>query len=77
MNSTSIANDLSSDERRVIGSDEPAEQERRRSIVIAGIPENRRNVLRERLIHDHRSVMNVLTHLNVECLQTWSPISRS
>ncbi|EYC34646.1 hypothetical protein Y032_0001g74 [Ancylostoma ceylanicum] len=43
------------------------ETERLRSIVIAGIPESKSPVLRDRLEYDYSSVMNVLFHLDIQC----------
>lgn len=44
------------------------ESERLRSVIISGIPEKSSSNIRERVLYDHRSVMNVLLHLNIECV---------
>lgn len=44
------------------------ESERRRSLVIAGVPELRECSIRRKLFYDNNSVLNILEFLNVDCL---------
>ncbi|KAK6050531.1 hypothetical protein COOONC_11964 [Cooperia oncophora] len=44
------------------------ESERLRSLVIAGVPELKDSVVMNRLCYDYNSVLNILAHLDIECL---------
>ncbi|EYB82763.1 hypothetical protein Y032_0352g3284 [Ancylostoma ceylanicum] len=49
---------------------DPHEFERRRSVIISGIPELRTGNIARKLNYDYDSVLNVIHHLKAECFPT-------
>ncbi|WKX95609.1 hypothetical protein Q1695_012233 [Nippostrongylus brasiliensis] len=69
--SDSVISDSQSARRAFFSSsdkDVESEVERRRSLILRGVPEQKALHIRNRIMYDYQSVINVLHFLNVDCL---------